>query len=372
MEETIALRRELSELLAKGGFELRKWTSNLLGVLSGLSADHIGTQSSLHFVPNETIKALGISWKPETDELCFDSNVGIDDTSSTMRSILSNIAKMYDPLGLIAPILVRAKMLMQELWLLKSGWDEPVPQQIYKKWKAIQGDWQALAEYKTTRYVLLPHSKVEFHTFTDASEAAYGACTYVRCETAKGEVQISLLASKSRVAPLKRVTLPRLELSAAVLGAHLHHRVKNAMQIASAESIFWSDSTVTLKWIASPPNTWKTFVANRVAEVQHFSHPRQWRHVPGTCNPADLVSRGMSATHFKQSTLWKSGPDWLAHPSSSWPSSNPEPVDDMDLETRQFEKKHLLTSAESRTGSTLRVELMTEAESDTVVEVGWN
>uniref|UniRef100_A0A182HYE0 Uncharacterized protein n=1 Tax=Anopheles arabiensis TaxID=7173 RepID=A0A182HYE0_ANOAR len=118
-----------------------------------------------------------------------------------MRSILSNIAKMYDPLGLIAPILVRAKMLMQELWLLKSGWDEPVPQQIYKKWKAIQ----------------------EFHTFTDASEAAYGACTYVRCETAKGEVQISLLASKSRVAPLKRVTLPRLELSAAVLGAHLHH-----------------------------------------------------------------------------------------------------------------------------------------------------
>ena len=121
-----------------------------------------------------------------------------------------------------------------------------------------------------------------FHTFTDASEASYGACTYVRCETAKGEVQISLLASKSRVAPLKRVTLPRVELSAAVLGAHLHHRVKNAMQIDSAESIFWSDSTVTLKWIASPPNTWKTFVANRVAKVQHFSHSRQWRHVPGT------------------------------------------------------------------------------------------
>ncbi|XP_040164695.1 uncharacterized protein LOC120901058 [Anopheles arabiensis] len=154
---------------------------------------------------------------------------------------------MYDPLGLIAPVIVRAKMLMQELWLLKSGWDEPVPNHICKKWKAIQSDWKTLSEYRTNRYALLPDATVEFHTFTDASEAAYGACVYARCENAAGEVRISLLASKSRVAPLKRVTLPRLELSAAVLGVHLHHRVKEAMQIVCAESFFWSDSTVTLK-----------------------------------------------------------------------------------------------------------------------------
>ncbi|XP_061519799.1 uncharacterized protein LOC133395115 [Anopheles gambiae] len=336
VREAVQLRKELSALLAKGGFELRKWTSNNLSVLSGLSTEYIGTHSSLHFIPNETVKALGIWGKPESDELCFESNTEADEATSTKRSILSSIAKMYDPLGLIAPVIVRAKMLMQELWLLKSGWDEPVPNHICKKWKAIQSDWKTLSEYRTNRYALLPDATVEFHTFTDASEAAYGACVYARCENAAGEVRISLLASKSRVAPLKRVTLPRLELSAAVLGAHLHHRVKEAMQIVCAESFFWSDSTVTLKWIASPPNSWKTFVANRVAEVQHYSHPRQWRHVPGTSNPADLVSRGMSAAHFTQNQLWNNGPDWLVQPSSHWPSSDPEPSDEADLETRQI------------------------------------
>ncbi|XP_041785595.1 uncharacterized protein LOC121600876 [Anopheles merus] len=338
VREAVQLCKELSALLAKGGFELRKWTSNNLSVLSGLSTEHIGTHSSLHFIPNETVKALGISWKPESDELCFESNTEADEATSTKRSILSSIAKMYDPLGLIAPVIVRAKMLMQELWLLKSGWDEPVTNNICKKWKAIQSDWKTLSEYSTNRYVLLPDATVEFHTFTNASEAAYGACVYARCENAAGEVRISLLALKSRVAPLKaplKVTLPRLELSAAVLGAHLHHRVKEAMQIVCAESFFWSDSTVTLKWIASPLNSWKTFVANRVAEVQHYSHPRQWRHVPGTSNPADLVSRGMSAAHFTQNQLWNNGPDWLAQPSSHWPSSDPEPSDEADLETRQ-------------------------------------
>ncbi|XP_049297835.1 uncharacterized protein LOC125771339 [Anopheles funestus] len=242
---------------------------------------------------------------------------------------------MYDPLGLIAPVLVRAKLLMQELWLLKSGWDDPVPEQIYNKWTTISDEWQSLSTYKTIRHVLLPNSQVELHTFTDASEAAYGACIYARCKNAEGEIRISLLASKSRVAPLKRVTLPRLELNAAVLGAHLQHRVQKAMQIDSVESFFWSDSTVTLKWIASPPNTWKTFVANRVAEVQRYSHPRQWRHVPGSSNPADLVSRGMSAANFLKSRQWHSGPDWLALPSSSWPSSNPDSIDGVDLEIRQ-------------------------------------
>ncbi|XP_061500747.1 uncharacterized protein LOC133391325 [Anopheles gambiae] len=334
----IALVGDIAKMyrqILNGGFELRKWTSNNLSVLSGLSTEYIGTHSSLHFIPNETVKALGISWKPESDELCFESNTEADEATSSKRSILSSIAKMYDPLGLIAPVIVRAKMLMQELWLLKSSWDEPVPNHICKKWKAIQSDWKTLSEYRTNRYALLPDATVQFHTFTDASEAAYGACVYARCENAAGEVRISLLASKSRVAPLKRVTLPRLELSATVLGAHLHHRVKEAMQIVCAESVFWSDSTVTLKWIASPPNSWKTFVANRVAEVQHYSHSRQWRHVPGTSNPADLISRGMSAAHFTQNQLWNNGPDWLVQPSSHWPSSDPEPSDEADLETRQ-------------------------------------
>ncbi|XP_061511389.1 uncharacterized protein LOC133392899 [Anopheles gambiae] len=243
---------------------------------------------------------------------------------------------MFDPLGLISPIVIRAKMMMQELWLQKAGWDEYVPDTICKKWKTIQEDWQLISKFKVSRYALLPGARIQLHTFCDASEAAYGACIYARCEGEGGQIRITLLSSKSRVAPLKRVTLPRLELCAAVLGAHLHHRVKKAMGINVAESFFWSDSTITLTWISATPNTWATFVANRVSEVQHYSHPRQWRHVPGASNPADLVSRGMSAADFLKSKLWSFGPDWLSLPASIWPNSNPEPANETNLEIRQL------------------------------------
>nr|XP_049466972.1 uncharacterized protein LOC125908320 [Anopheles coluzzii] len=335
VSEARELRQQLSELLSKAGFELRKWTSNCLGVLSGLTAEHIGTQSSLQFVPNETVKALGIAWKPELDVLCFESTAIMETANLTMRSILSNIARMFDPLGLIAPVIIRAKLLMQELWLQKIGWDDPVPVHICNKWKSVTDDWKDLESFKSERYVLLPNSKIQFHTFADASEVAYGACIYARCEDQQGRVRVSLLASKSRVAPLKRVTLPRLELCAAVLGAHLHHRVRRAMGIDTTESFFWSDSTVTLNWIASPPNTWKTFVANRVAEIQNYSHPRQWKHIPGSSNPADLVSRGMSAAEMLKGSIWSCGPEWLALSPSKWPMSNPSLTAETDMEIRQ-------------------------------------
>ncbi|XP_041785566.1 uncharacterized protein LOC121600845 [Anopheles merus] len=337
IENARQLRIELSQLLAKGGFELRKWTSNQLEVLAGLNADQIGTQSARQFLPHETVKALGVSWEPEHDVLSFESAISSDVSIPTKRSILSNVARMFDPLGLISPIVIRAKMMMQELWLQKAGWDEYVPDTICKKWKAIQQDWQLISEFKVSRYALLPGARIQLHTFCDASEAAYGACIYARCEGESGQIRITLLSSKSRVAPLKRVTLPRLELCAAVLGAHLHHRVKKAMGINVAESFFWSDSTITLTWISATPNTWATFVANRVSEVQHYSHPRQWRHVPGASNPADLVSRGTSAADFLKSKLWSFGPDWLSLPASIWPNSNPEPANETNLEIRQLQ-----------------------------------
>nr|XP_049466997.1 uncharacterized protein LOC120959822 [Anopheles coluzzii] len=331
------LQIELSQLLAKGGFELRKWTSNQLEVLAGLNADQIGTQSARQFLPHETVKALGVSWEPEHDVLSFESATASDVSIPTKRSILSNVARMFDPLSLISPIVIRAKMMMQRLWLQKAGWDEYVPDTICKKWKTIQEDWQLISEFKVSRYALLPGARIQLHTFCDASEAAYGACIYARCEGEGGQIRITLLSSKSRVAPLKRVTLPRLELCAAVLGVHLHHRVKKAMEINVAESFFWSDSTITLTWISATPNTWATFVANRVSEVQHYSHPRQWRHVPGASNPADLVSQGMSAADFLKSKLWSFGPDWLSLPASIWPNSNPEPANETNLEIRQLQ-----------------------------------
>ncbi|XP_055617896.1 uncharacterized protein LOC129763133 [Toxorhynchites rutilus septentrionalis] len=336
IEKAIQLRKELTELLAKGGFVLRKWSSNRLEVLQGLDKDAIGTQSALHFHPNETIKTLGISWEPENDFLRFSSHVYETDQPTTKRSILSSIAKLFDPLGLIAPIIVKAKIMMQELWLLTCEWDEPVPESMSERWRKYYKQLPRISDYQVDRYAFLPNSVIQLHTFADASESAYGACTYARSEDNKGKVKVQLLASKSRVAPLKRLSLARLELCAAVLAAHLHNCIKTAIDLDVTKSYFWSDSAVTLQWLQSPPNVWKTFVANRVSEIQHFTHGDHWNHVSGKENPADLVSRGMLVEDFLKSRLWTHGPCWLSLPPNEWPISNPPNVAENQLEMRNI------------------------------------
>ncbi|XP_058828052.1 uncharacterized protein LOC131687963 [Topomyia yanbarensis] len=320
VEKAIQLRDELIELLQKGGFSLRKFTSNKLEVLHGLSPEQVGTQSSLTFTSQETVKTLGVGWEPEHDMLRFDSNVKHPEDVATKRSILSSISQLFDPLGLIAPVVIRGKLLMQELWLMQSEWDQPVPTIIKEKWYAYYKDLPKIAEFRTERYAFLPNASVKLHVFCDASEAAFGACVYARSADTKGNIRVQLLASKSRVAPLKRITLPRLELCAAVIGAQLHAHVVNALQIEISESRFWSDSTVVLQWLQSPPNTWKMFVANRVSEIQSSTHGARWSHISGKENPADLISRGMRMDDFLSSDLWKHGPHWLRQAENEWPA----------------------------------------------------
>ncbi|XP_055615114.1 uncharacterized protein LOC129761420 [Toxorhynchites rutilus septentrionalis] len=321
VEEAIRLRTELSELLAKGGLELRKWTSNHLEVLHGLHDDQIGTQSSLQFGPNETVKTLGIGWEPEAGFLRFDSLIEPNSDPWTKRSILSTIARLFDPMGLIAP--VRCHSENHHATTLGASV------------RMGRSNLPKVSAFRVQRYAFLPRAKVQLHTFTDASEDAYGACVYARCENPKGNVRVQLLAAKSRVAPLKRLSIARLELCAAVLGAHLYDHVKQALDLQIESSHFWTDSTVTLQWLKSPPNVWKTFVANRVAEVQHHTHGCQWRHVPGSENPAELVSRGTTVEGLLSSDYWYNGPHWLALPSREWPILTLPGVPDEELEIRQ-------------------------------------
>ncbi|XP_065085542.1 uncharacterized protein LOC135707605 [Ochlerotatus camptorhynchus] len=324
IKEAISLREQLEDLMQRGGFDLRKWTSSRFEVLQGLDKEHIGTQSTLCFTPNESIKALGIVWEPENDAFRFDSAIQPRDAPPTKRSILSDIAKLFDPLGLIVPVVVRAKILMQELWLLSSDWDEPVPDSIRIRWESICNEYPLISSFRAERYAFLPKSRVELHTFADASESA-----------SESESE-SESASKSVVSPLKRLTIPRLELCVSVLAALLYHLIRQAIDIPISAAFFWFVSAVTLQWLRSPPNVWKTIVANRVSEVQHFTHGCQWNHISGVENPADLVSRGLSVGEFLRSDLWKRGPSWLSEQSSSWPISRPPNVPEEALEAKQL------------------------------------
>ncbi|XP_062713374.1 uncharacterized protein LOC134290289 [Aedes albopictus] len=327
--EAIQLRTELGDLMAKGGFCLRKWTSNKLEVLQGLEPDQIGTQSTIQFGKDETIKALGINWEPEADIFRVETALRPSHGPITKRTILSGISQLFDPLGIVSPVVIRAKMLMQLLWLQPCGWDDAVSESIADKWNSYAKQLPKLSDFHVPRYALLPNATIQLHTFSDASEAAYGACTYARSVDSQGNVAVHLLASKSRVAPLKRISLPRLELCAADLATKLHTKISEALQIDVSASYFWSDSTVTLQWIRAPPNNWKTFVANRVSAIQSATHGAHWNHVAGKQNPADHVSRGMEIDEFIQCEEWKHGPKWLSLPEKQWPCEQvPEYPDD--------------------------------------------
>ncbi|XP_055613513.1 uncharacterized protein LOC129759956 [Uranotaenia lowii] len=161
--------------------------------------------------------------------------------------------------------------------------------------------------------------EVQLHCFTDASESAYGACIYARTEKANGEVKVVLLAAKSRVAPLQRRSIPRLELCAAQLGARLSTRVVDTLDLKSTPIYYWTDSMVVIYWLRAPSQTWKTFVANRVADIHILTKNASWQHVPGVNNPADVVSRGLTVHQLLNCKLWTDGPDWLGRGDENWP-----------------------------------------------------
>ncbi|XP_043469792.1 uncharacterized protein LOC122503353 [Leptopilina heterotoma] len=154
----------------------------------------------------------------------------------------------------------------------------------------------------------------ELHGFADASKVAYGAVIYLRIINESGEIKVLLISSKSKVAPLKEQTIPRLELLAALLLARLITFIKNIRAYKDLPVQCWTDSKVVLAWLNDHPSKWKLYVANRVAEIQTLLPKIKWKHVSTKSNPADLVSRGLSPTDLQFSTLWWNGPDWLTKP----------------------------------------------------------
>jgi len=317
-DELAKLRDDLITVLQKGGFQLRKWASNDPSLIpietSNTPIEHL----SLHL--ESTIKTLGTQWNPSEDNLSFSINLLDNTFKVTKRSILSQIAKLFDPLGLIGPIISKAKIIIQILWKAGITWDSSVPLYVHTMWCEFKSQLHLLSAVNFPRCIVLPNSiDIQVHGFCDASEKAYGACIYLRSQDVEGNVQVTLVCSRSRVAPVKPLTLPRLELSAAVLLAKLLKSTKQALALSSSKTYCWSDSTITLNWIKTEPHLLKTFVSNRVALIQELTSSVEWRHVSSLENPADLVSRGQMPDEFLNSTWWQNGPNWLYRPQSYWP-----------------------------------------------------
>ncbi|XP_076301717.1 uncharacterized protein LOC143219725 [Lasioglossum baleicum] len=319
-------RDQLNGLLQRGRLRLRKWASNHPELLTDMDpADH-GLACSKFLAPDDEVKILGVSWNPSRD--AFQFQVLISDTPpSTKRTILSTIAKLYDPLGWVTPAIISAKILIQDLWRLRIEWDTPISGPALDRWTAIYTRLPSLTQVQIPRWTGYSpsNSHIEFHGFADASNIAYAAVIYARCISTTGQITLSLLAGKSKVAPLTPVTVPRLELRAAALLARLMTFVLSSLPNTSASCFCWTDSTVVLAWLYSHPSKWKTYVANRVADIQTRLPKAEWRHVPTADNPADCSSRGLLSDDLLKHQLWWHGPKWLELDASAWPSQAPLP-----------------------------------------------
>jgi hypothetical protein len=214
-EELLQIRNKLQNLFIKGGMKIRKWASNCRETLEGVPEEDLELKIEDEAVVNQTIKALGIKWCPMQDIIKYTINAELKN-KCTKRNVLSKIASTFDPLGLVSPVVIKAKIFMQLLWLHKLGWDDELTPDLKEKWVSLIEELPELEKLKVPRCVIVGTEIIEIHGFCDSSEAAYAAAIYIRSKGSDG-YQTRLLCSKTKVTPLKKVTIPRLELCAAAL-----------------------------------------------------------------------------------------------------------------------------------------------------------
>ncbi|UYV77957.1 hypothetical protein LAZ67_15003031 [Cordylochernes scorpioides] len=246
-------------------------------------------------------KILGVVWNKMEESLkCELPDILSLQPKLTKRLVLSMVQRIFDPLGFCAPVFLPPKLLLQRSWGLKLGWDTPLPESMAQEFRTWLDQIKLIELIKIPRYMwndlIFP---TEVHIFCDASQIGYGAVAYLRSETGR-ENTLTLIWSKVRLAPMKSITIPRLELMAMVLGARLANAIQAALK-RKCETTLWSDSPTALSWI-------------REKLSGEFSF------VPSQLNPADLLSRGCPPSQFVQSRWWE-GPEWLKKPKEFWPNS---------------------------------------------------
>lgn len=323
LNQTISMCKGVISVLKSAQFNLRKFKSNNQTILDHISPSSNNSNQILDLSDSTTVntcKTLGLNWICDSDILSFSINIKHPAKTITKRHILSVISQIFDPLGLVSPCVIEAKILMQKLWINKYQWDDEVSKDILDSWIVFSDTLPCLNQLKIPRWVLSDNcERYEIHVFSDASQSAYGACLYIRSVQRSGSVNVTLVTSKCKVAPIKPMTIPRLELCGALLAARLCTKVLSSLTLQVDKCHFWCDSTIVLGWLTTSPLQLKHFVRNRVHEIQESTEGHLWSYVPSKDNPADLVSRGLKADSISNSSLWWSGPTFLLKDEVLWP-----------------------------------------------------
>lgn len=338
-------------LCKRGGLRLHKFNSNkedALCCIDPSERDITFKSIDLHHETAPTGRVLGIQWSTKNDAFSF--NINLKEQPSTRRGILSVIASLYDPVGFVAPFILQGKGILQELCRRGIGWDDNLSDELCSRWEDWKSGLQKLKEVTIPR-CYHPNTfneiiRTELHHFSDASNAGYGACSYLRFINDKSKVHCCLVMAKARVAPTKITSIPRLELAAAVLSAKMSVMLKTELEMKIDQEFFWSDSQVVLGYINNEARRFHVFVANRVQLIRDVTDPNQWCYVNTAENPADHASRGLHASDIP-SSIWLSGPKFL------WESEvSPTPYDSAKLLVGDPEVKSIQTFATTASDTT--------------------
>ncbi|XP_054745895.1 uncharacterized protein LOC129250285 [Anastrepha obliqua] len=287
----------------EGGFQMRNWKSNSKHVLFSLDADDVPAAKCF-----------------EEPEAVIEKEVFNENTIVSKRQILRTIMTIFDPKGLLGFVIVQAKIILQDVWRSGIGWDEPIKEEERCNWFRWVIRIPAINGIKIPLCLSLAseNQNNQLHIFVDASIKAYAAVAYIRSEVGS-QISCSLLASKTRVAPLKPISIPRLQLLAAVLGLSLANVLSYELSITVNRRVFWTDSKNVLFWLRSSTRKYHQFVALRIGEILESSAVREWRWLPSGENIADEGTKWSSNREFDDNQRWFCGPKFLLERESSWP-----------------------------------------------------
>ena len=318
-EEAEQKVQQVREICKVGGFELRKWLANDPDIIRTIPEQDLAAEAALLFEEESRFSILGMSWQPNLDNFQFIPSVENTPAVWTKRKVASKIAQLFDPLGLLGPVIVSARIVMKDLWRLKLEWDVPLPSEQENKWHKWYSSLEAIGEIKIPRWIgyTKEYKSIQLHGFADASLEAYGAAIYLRVESNLG-IKSQLIVARSKVSPMKVQTIPKLELLAARLLAEVAKDVIATFVEMDLQVTLWTDSKDVLHWLDKHPSEWEIFVANRCSQIMDLVPETCWKHVPTDENPADLISRGVLPSELKSLPLWWDGPSWLKKPETEW------------------------------------------------------
>ncbi|XP_055714978.1 uncharacterized protein LOC129809187 [Phlebotomus papatasi] len=347
--EAIQRAKEVAFIHKQGGFEIRNWVSNSSKFIRELSPEEAENKNM--DLNGSSERVLGLHWDCKNDNFVF--QVKLHKVSPeilqgrqmpTKREMLRVIMSVFDPLGFLGTYMVRSKIMMQEVWKQEISWDDEIKENLHAQWLDWINFLPQISEVKIPRCfsVFIPEAiSIQLHTFCDASQEAFAAVTYLRVEYPNG-IDVTFVCAKNRVAPLKPISIPRLELQGALMASRLTDVVTKTLDIKISEKFFWCDSKTVISWIKSSDKRFTQFVAWRVGEIRELTDSREWNWIPTAQNVADEATRSSGKCDMNPNSRWFNGPSFLKQDKCFWPKDNNPQRDELDYSHHPLAKLILM------------------------------